>query len=159
MFEKILVSTVFILTLAIVLLIYVRTKREKYPFKKKKYLMSIPERKFYEHLLSTVDSDDYVIFPQVPLSRVIEVSVKGKDFWKHFNKINKKVVDFVVFKKPNYEPILVIEYDDSTHERKDRKMRDEFLNKSLQAAGVPVIHVKYGERFSLSVSLLRGLLR
>ncbi len=124
-------------------------KKEKYPFRRRKYLMSIPERKFYEHLLSEIDADIYAVFPQVPLSRVIEVSVGGKEFWRHFNRINKKIVDFVVFKKPYYEPVLVIEYDDETHTREDRKKRDIFLDNALKSANVPVIHVKYGEKFSL----------
>ncbi len=137
---------------AVLLLLFVLLgikRKERYPFRRRKYLMSVPERKFYEHLLSEIDADTYAVFPQVPLSRVIEVSVGGKEFWRYFNRINKKIVDFVVFKKPYYEPVLVIEYDDETHTRKDRKKRDIFLDSALKAANVPVIHVKYGEGFHL----------
>ncbi len=124
-------------------------KKERYPYRKREFLMSVPERKFYRVLLQQIDGKKYDIFPQVPLSRIVEVTEKGKNFWKYHNKINKKIVDFVVFKKPHYEPVLVIEYDDSSHNKKERRKRDEFVNRVLKKANLPIIHVKYGEKINL----------
>ncbi len=132
----------------IVLLAIIFRKKEEYPYTKRKFLMSVPERKFYEELYKMVDGSKYVVLPQVPLSRVIEVTKRGKDFWKYHNRINKKILDFVIFKKLYYEPMLVIEYDDKSHERKERRKRDEFLDKALEKAGLKIVHVKYGEKIS-----------
>jgi very-short-patch-repair endonuclease len=41
---------------------------------------------------------------------------------------------------------LVIELDDASHERSDRKDRDEFLERALKAAGVPLLRVPRGTR-------------
>ncbi len=56
------------------------------------------------------------------------------------SKINKKIVDFVLFDKQNISPILVIELDDYTHQKPDRKKRDVFLNKVLDHCGIPILH-------------------
>jgi hypothetical protein len=35
----------------------------------------------------------------------------------------------------------VIELDDASHQKQARQRRDEFVNKALAAAGVPVVHI------------------
>ncbi len=145
-------NTIVLVGVVVIFLIFFAiffAKKEEYPYRKRKFLMSIPERKFYETLLKQINQNDYVVLPQVPLSRIIEVEKRGKEFWRYHNRINKKIVDFVVFKKPYYEPVMVIEYDDSSHNRKDRKKRDEFVNRVLKKANLPIIHVKYGEKVDL----------
>lgn len=36
----------------------------------------------------------------------------------------------------------MIELDDRSHEAEDRQIRDDFLNKALEAAGIPILRVK-----------------
>ena len=140
------IVSIVVLILLLLLVAWFFPRKERYPYQKRKYLMSIPERKFYEELSRIIDTSKYVVLPQVPLSRVVEVKIRGKEFWRYHNKINKKIIDFVVFSKPYYEPVLAIEYDDKSHEKKDRRKRDDFLNNVMSKSGITLLRVKYGER-------------
>lgn len=104
--------------------------------------MSIPERQFYEKLIKLLPTW-YVIYPQVVLSNIVSVNSSRKTFRKRQNKINKKTVDFVIFEEPYIKPVAAIEYDGSTHQRKDRVQRDEFVNSVLSSAWIPILHFRH----------------
>lgn len=117
-----------------------------YPFRKKQYLMTQTERKFFG-ILQEVIKDKYFIMPQVALSRIIEPqngqAKYGPNSWySDFNRINKKTVDFVVFDKVYLSPLLVIELDDYTHNYFSRQQRDDFLDGALKAADLNILHIK-----------------
>ena len=38
-------------------------------------------------------------------------------------------------------PLVGMELDDRSHQRADRKERDEFVNEVFKAAGLPLLHV------------------
>ncbi len=76
------------------------------------------------------------------------------------NKINAKHVDFVLCDPATTRPLLLVELDDASHERSDRKARDEYVDRAAAAAGVPVLHVKAAAGYSprgLAVELGRAL--
>lgn len=56
--------------------------------------------------------------------------------------IDRKTVDFLLVDSNNLDPKLVIELDDQSHNAEDRQIRDEFVNKALEAAGIPCLRVK-----------------
>lgn len=112
------------------------------PFKRKGFLLNIPERLFFEGLQKIIP-DEYVAFPQIVLSSIVEVTSTGKEFWTYWNKINKKTIDFVVFEKQYLKPIIAIEYDGQTHNRSDRQTRDDFVNKALNSASIKSLHIKH----------------
>ncbi len=58
------------------------------------------------------------------------------------NRIDRKHVDFVICDGQTMKPLIGIELDDASHERKDRVERDEFVDQVFQAAGLPILHVK-----------------
>ena len=121
------------------------------PFHKKKYLMTQTEHKFFD-VLKEIIQDKYIIIPQVALSRIIETQNTqqryGSDSWySNFNRINKKSVDFVIFDKEFFTPLLVIELDDYTHNYYNRKRRDEFLDKILKTANLNILHIKTNYNF------------
>ncbi len=60
---------------------------------------------------------------------------------KHFNKINAKHIDFLLCDPGTLAPRLAIELDDSSHNRADRRARDEFLNSALTAAHLPFLRL------------------
>jgi hypothetical protein len=117
-------------------------KPESLSYKRKDFLLTVVEREFFEGLQKIIPNN-YVIFPQVVLSSILNVDSPQREFWSHQNKINKKTIDFVVFDKPYYRPILAIEYDDSSHKRTKRQKRDDFVNESLKTAGIKIIHIKH----------------
>jgi len=117
------------------------------PFRKKKYLMTQTEHKFFG-VLQEIIKDKYFVVPQVALARIIEVKEGQHDkygpdsFYSNFSRINKKSVDFVIFEKGYFTPLLVIELDDYTHNFYYRRQRDKFLDEALKAAGLNILHIK-----------------
>lgn len=61
------------------------------------------------------------------LSVILNHKAKGQNWNAAFCHINGKSVDFVLVGKESYKIICVIELDDLTHDRSDRKERDEEL--------------------------------
>ena len=55
-----------------------------------------------------------------------------------FNQIQSKHVDFVVCDPTDLSVQFVIELDDKSHGKAARKNRDDFVNRALEAAGVPI---------------------
>lgn len=133
---------ILLLAILVVVVFLVKAKEEQFPYKKKEFLMNIPERKFFEELKKILP-EKYAVFPQMQLSAVVSVSGKKSQFWQYQNKINKKRIDFVVFEMPYYKPILAIEYDGKTHLEPDRITRDELVNKIMESAGIKIFHVQH----------------
>jgi hypothetical protein len=105
-------------------------------------LLTDAERAFYEVLRSAVPSD-LEIFPQVRLANLVHVVGGGKQRKYDFYRIQAKCVDFVLCERGTTAPRLVVELDDSSHARADRKQRDAFVDAVLGDAGLPVLHVRW----------------
>ena len=71
--------------------------------------------------------------------------------WALQNKIQSKHVDFVLCAVDTMTPKLVIELDDKSHDRADRKERDDFVDKAFAAAGMEVLHVPVRVSYVLEV--------
>jgi very-short-patch-repair endonuclease len=63
---------------------------------------------------------------------------RRKGFW---SKIAQKHIDFVVVDAGDTAIRLAIELDDRSHDRKDRRDRDAFVDGALAAAGIPIFRV------------------
>ena len=68
---------------------------------------------------------------------------------KYRNKITQKSVDFVIVEKNYLNPLLAIELDDSSHNRKDRIKRDNFIEKALKDAGLPLLRIKRKQSYNV----------
>lgn len=73
-----------------------------------------------------------------------------------FNKISQKHVDFLVCRPGDWMPMLGIELDDLTHQRKEVKERDMLVNAIFAQVGIPLvrIHCSEVERLDLLVEKL-----
>jgi hypothetical protein len=105
-------------------------------------LLTDAERAFYEVLRSAVPSD-LEIFPQVRLANLVHVVGGGKQRKYDFYRIQAKCVDFVLCERGTTAPRLVVELDDSSHARADRRQRDAFVDAVLGDVGLPVLHVRW----------------
>ena len=114
------------------------------PYTKKDYFLTISERKFYERLESMI-TNSQIIVPQVVMSSIVRVNSDKSTFKKRQSKINKKTLDFVIFSKPYFQPILAIEYDGSTHQRVDRIERDSFVDEVLHQSWIKIIHFSHNQ--------------
>lgn len=113
---------------------------DEYPYERSN-LLTRSEKDFFKALEIAI-LNKYHIFPQVGLSRIIDVD-KSVEFNKqgHLNRILPKSVDYVVCDRENYSTLLVIELDGESHNTKDQQERDDFKDKALNKAGINLLRV------------------
>lgn len=58
-----------------------------------------------------------------------------------FNRVSRKHLDFVLCDADTLRPALVIELDDRSHERADRRERDAFVDRVLADVGLPLVRL------------------
>ena len=116
-----------------------RAKPEELPYFARGYLLSKGEHVFYQALRKALPPG-LAVMMKVRLSDVINCSGAA---WKagYGSRISQKHLDFVLIDATSTAVRLVVELDDRTHQRKDRRLRDEFVDRALGTAGVPVLHV------------------
>lgn len=110
----------------------------KYSYNRKKFFMTKPEHEFYDLLIKALGVD-YIVFAQVHLSTILDHKVKGQSWGGALSHINSKSVDFVVCDKVQISPLLAIELDDSSHDKQDRKTRDEEVERMFHQADLTLL--------------------
>ena len=103
--------------------------------------MTRAEHEFYNILINVV-GHEYYLFPQVHLSAVVDNKVVGQNWKAAFSHINGKSLDFVLCDKAYISPRLAIELDDRTHERQERKERDEEVERILDEVGLHLLRIE-----------------
>lgn len=112
---------------------------------KKKYLLTKNEWSFYKKLKTLSDNYNLHIIAKIRLADLVEVDYnKTKEFNKYFAKIKSKHIDFALTKPENLEVKYLIELDDNSHNKQNRKNRDDFLNKLCNETGYKLIRT-YGD--------------
>lgn len=106
----------------------------------RKTLLSEPEQVLYLRLVQALPR--HLVFSQVQLSRVIWPN-RSKDYRRWLNKIDRKSLDFVVCEMSS-KVVAVIELDDASHDKPDRRKADNVKDEALRAAKVRIIrwHVR-----------------
>ncbi len=117
-----------------------------YLYKKKAFFLSRAEHECYDALVLAI-GNEYLIFAQVHLPTIVDHKTKGQNWRGAFSHINGKSVDFVLCDKAYISPKLAIELDDQSHERPDRKDRDQEVERVLKSAGVPLFRLDNHGRF------------
>ena len=119
-----------------------KKKKIEFKYKKKDSILTKPEMDFYREI-SSVLNDKYILLPQVHLSSILEHKIAGQNWKSALNHIQRKSVDFVIFEKQNLEPKIVIEVDDSSHQREDRIERDGVVKEIFELAGLTFLRTGY----------------
>ncbi|MBQ6212823.1 MAG: DUF2726 domain-containing protein [Ruminococcus sp.] len=98
------------------------------------------EFEFYERLRPVAEEFGLQIFTKIRLADLIVPKPKAENpFWMEcFNKIRSKHIDFALADE-NAAIVMLIELDDSTHDRPDRVERDDFVNAVLENTGYILI--------------------
>lgn len=121
-------------------------------YESRHFLCTPTETKFFFTLHEAVN-EHYYIFSKVRIADVIQVnkSLNQNDpnFWKVFNKISGKHVDFVLCHKKNLAIVCAVELDDASHQRGDRKARDKFVNATFAEAGIALVHIPVQASYAL----------
>ena len=110
-----------------------------FPYTRTDCFFSPAEASFFAALRVAL-AEEYEIFAKVRLLDVLNVK-PGQGWQAAFNRVQSKHIDFLLCDRATSRPVLVIELDDSSHQRADRKTRDAFLDKALEVVGLPVLHV------------------
>jgi hypothetical protein len=111
-------------------------------------LLTAAEQKFYEALDAAIDGR-FVILAKVRLADLFIVTSTSKPArYRVFRSIACKHVDFVLAEIENLHPIAAIELDDSSHQRADRRLRDQLLDDLFDKADFPLIRFPTAAAYS-----------
>ena len=115
---------------------------EKLPYRRK-FLLTKNEYWFYKSLKEIADKYGFAVLAKIRFADLVEVSAEAdkKEYMKYFGKIKSKHIDFILCKKDNLYPELVIELNDSSHNKEDRIKRDEFVKKIAEKVGYKMVFV------------------
>ena len=92
--------------------------------------------------------------PQVRLADLLAVTARGPNARQTaLNRVASKSVDFVVVDIATGDARLVIELDDRSHDRPDRRDRDALVDAALRVAGIPIARFRPGQRIDLGEHL------
>jgi hypothetical protein len=108
------------------------------PYRKRDSLLTKAERSFFG-VLQEAAAEQLLVFSKVRLADLLWMP-KGTPV-SYLNRIQAKHVDFVLCDPETVSPRLVIELDDSSHQRPDRQARDQMVDEALKAAGLPILRV------------------
>jgi hypothetical protein len=109
------------------------------PYRLRDDFLSPAELSFYHVLASVIDTRG-VISAKVRLADIFFVARPNENKGA-YNAINQKHVDFLICDPLTMKPLFAAELDDASHNRADRKERDEFVDKTFQAASLPLLHI------------------
>lgn len=96
----------------------------------------------YFALKEIADTKNLVVCPKVRLLDIVEPQYGIKKRYSLLRKVMSKHVDFVIC-TADMQVYAIVELDDASHLRPDRKERDHFVDTVLSSVGYPVIHT-YG---------------
>ncbi|MBU6414201.1 MAG: DUF2726 domain-containing protein [Planctomycetes bacterium] len=156
----VLIGLIFVLAVAIaiaVLLVHllgnprsIRTSTQQtappLPYQPIARLLTSTELHFYRELFAAL-SPNVCIMAKVRVADLLGVRPGASGFYKAFNQISAKHVDFVLCEADTTKIVAAIELDDSTHQQTRRRKRDDFLNHAFASARVPLIRVPAARQY------------
>ena len=127
--------------------------REALPYERREALLSRGELAFYR-ILRRVIATGHCISMKTRLADVVRCP---PELWDtlHGRRLSQKHVDFVVYDRFTAAIIAVVELDDRSHEAKDRRKRDAFVDEVLRCAGVKIVRVRAASRYDADALRLR----
>jgi very-short-patch-repair endonuclease len=138
--------TVIVILLGALLLGRLLLPDRRLPYEKRPSLVTEAEHRFFRTLLD-VSQPRYQVFTMVRLADVIRVRAETSKPLAWQNRILAKHLDFVLCDPQTLEAKLAVELDDATHQRPDRRERDEFLESALSASHLPLLRVPVADKY------------
>jgi len=124
--------------------------RQRYPYQALPSLFSAAELRFLRVLEKALDRHTRV-YAKVRIADVVRVrpGVDKRHFFRAFNRIACKHLDYVLCEADSCAILAVIELDDRSHNRPERRERDAFVDAVMKASGIPILHIPVRARYDL----------
>lgn len=115
-------------------------------YSKRDSLLTQGELAFYRVLRSAL-AGRYAISIK---TRLADVVLCSESHWEspQGRRLSQKHLDFILYDAQTTRIVAVIELDDRTHERPERRRRDLFVNKTLKDVGVTLVRILAANRYS-----------
>lgn len=119
------------------------------PYRRKDFLLTRAERLFFSVLHEAVGKH-YWLFAKIRVADLVWMPKGTGSRQSYFNRIQGKHIDFLLCDRDAVRPILAIELDDSSHQGKNRRSRDQFVDEALRTAGLPLLRVACRASYDLN---------
>lgn len=139
----------FIVAIVVVFVLKrVLSRRFAYPYKQREALFTPAEKHFLSVLQKAAD-EDAVVFGKVRVADVLKPwdRLPGRYWYRAFHQISSKHFDYVLCNPHDLFVLCVVELNDSSHENRERRQRDEFLRAACAAADLPLLEFKAKRRY------------
>lgn len=107
---------------------------EHWPVKQKRTLLTNSEKQMFDRLQDALY--EHIVLPQVALSQIIEC--EGGNFGTTWNKISRKVCDYVVCNK-DFSVVAVVELDAWSHKYEKQQQKDADKDSAVTSAGLKMV--------------------
>lgn len=114
-------------------------------YRARRHLLSPTELGFARALRQALPPEIHVC-AKVRLADVIQAP-SGKNWRTATNRIQSKHLDFVLMDGSSARILAAIELDDRSHQQETRKERDDFVQKALASAAVPLLRVRAAQNY------------
>lgn len=117
-------------------------------------LLTEREYHFFKILKVIAERNNLNVLMKIRLADLVNVrdSVPKSEFYKHFNKVSSKHIDFALVDE--IRVVVLIELDDSTHSQKKRIERDNFVDETVTKCGYRIIHT-YGNTKQIEDAIMQ----
>lgn len=107
------------------------------------HLLTGNELYFYLQLKPIADDLGLVVLAKIRMADLVEPNYARNDrgYYYFFNRVKAKHIDFALCKPENLQVELLIELDDPSHQRKDRKKRDRFIEAVYEESGYTLLRL------------------
>jgi len=123
--------------------------REIKAYRKRDRVMNMSEQALFINLEQQLH-EKFLVLSKVRIEDFVDTVHEGfdeKEVWGNRNRIKSRHVDFLICDLVTTKPILAIELDGNSHNRLDRRKRDDFINKLYSDIELRVEHIPVGSNF------------
>jgi hypothetical protein len=118
------------------------------PYELQQFTLSDSEKEFFKVLNNLeIIKNNYYIFPQLTLDKLVYIPKEFTNKWIYLNEINRKFVDFTLFDKKTLLPKIVIELNGDSHViDSDVIERDKFIKTIFEKVGIKILVIPRTDR-------------
>ncbi len=114
-------------------------------------VMNSSEGTFFSMLVKELP-ENYYVFPKMRIADIIETE-GGYGYTYRRNKILPKHIDYLVCNS-KFKPVIAIELDGKSHNKHDRVVRDEFVDKLFEDCKIKLLRVNVGGDFKFVIDAI-----